>query len=114
MAAPTENTDQRDQSSRDAGRFFEIQQELSSKRRGPYQLTADILIQPITRRQMRMLREEQDEDKQLAIVLGEHYEAVEELFADRPLDEWLTFQDDLNAFFFGEGAAELPGGSEGS
>ncbi|MFC9475416.1 hypothetical protein ACFTS5_24790 [Nocardia sp. NPDC056952] len=114
MAATTENTDQRDQSGRDAGRFFEIQQELSSKRRGPYRLTEDILIQPITRRQMRAIRDEQDEDKQLAIVLGQDYEAVEELFADRPVDEWLAFQEDLNAYFFGEGAAELPGGSQGS
>lgn len=98
----------------DEGRFFEIQQELSGKRRGPYQLTADIAIQPLTRKQARALRETDDEDEQLAILLGDQYEAVEDLYADRPLDEWVAFQNDLYAHFYGEGAAALPGGSSGS
>lgn len=98
----------------DEGRFFEIQQELSVKRRGPYHLTADIAIQPLTRKQARALRETNDEDEQLAILLGDQYDAVENLYADRPLDEWVAFQNDLYAHFYGEGATALPGGSEGS
>lgn len=98
----------------DEGRFYEIQQELSRKRRGPYFLTSDIAIQPMTRRQAKALRETQDEEQQLAIILGDQHEAVEALFDDRPIDEWIAFQEDLYAHFFGEGSSALPGGSEGS
>ncbi|MFR9750489.1 hypothetical protein ACL02S_05575 [Nocardia sp. 004] len=98
----------------DEGRFYEIQQELTAKRRGPYQLTSDIAIQPMTRRQAKALRETQDEEEQLAILLGDQHEAVEELFDDRPIDEWIAFQEDLYAHFFGQGSTELPGGSAGS
>ncbi|MGW4371047.1 hypothetical protein ACWEKT_35940 [Nocardia takedensis] len=98
----------------DEGRFHEIQQEIAARRRGPYRLTADISIQPMTRRQAKALRDTQDEDEQLAILLGDQYEAVEDLFDDRPIDEWIAFQEDLYAHFFGEGALHLPGGSEGS
>ncbi|MFC4126437.1 hypothetical protein [Nocardia rhizosphaerae] len=98
----------------DEGRFYEIQQELAAKRRGPYHLTEDIVIQPMTRRQAKALRTTEDEEEQLAVLLGDQFDAVEELFDDRPLDEWIAFQEDLYAHFFGAGATELPGGSEGS
>ncbi|MFI5775980.1 hypothetical protein [Nocardia sp. NPDC051570] len=114
MATPRKNPSTDTSGLSDEGRFFEIQQELAAKRRGPYHLTADIAIQPLTRRQARRLRETDDEEEQLAILLGDHYEAVEDLYADRPLDEWVAFQNDLYAHFYGEGAAELPGGSSGS
>ncbi|WP_225725466.1 MULTISPECIES: hypothetical protein [unclassified Nocardia] len=96
------------------GRFYELQQELSSRRRAPYRLTADIAIPPVTRGQLKALRSTRDDDEQMAIVLGEHAAAVEDLFADRSVDEWYAFQRDLYAHLFGQGAAELPGGSEGS
>jgi hypothetical protein len=98
----------------DEGRFYEIQQELSRKRRGPYWLTGDIAVQPITRRQAKAMREAETEDEQLAVLLGDQYEAIEALFDDRPIDEWVAFQEDLYAHFFGEGSTALPGGSEGS
>ncbi|MEV6063870.1 hypothetical protein [Nocardia asteroides] len=98
----------------DEGRFYEIQQELAARRRGPYHLTAEISIQPMTRRQAKALRDTGDEDEQLAILLGDQHQAVEDLFDDRPIDEWIAFQEDLYAHFFGEGATQLPGGSEGS
>ncbi|MFD3511130.1 hypothetical protein [Nocardia sp. NPDC058666] len=98
----------------DEGRFYEIQQELAARRRGPYHLTAEISIQPMTRRQAKALRDTNDEDAQLAILLGDQHDAVENLFDDRPIDEWIAFQEDLYAHFFGEGSAQLPGGSEGS
>ncbi|MFJ4652702.1 hypothetical protein ACIP5Y_15685 [Nocardia sp. NPDC088792] len=96
------------------GRFHQLQQELSPSRRTPYRLTEDIAIPPVTRGQLKALRSTRDDDAQMAIVLGEHADAVEELFADRPADEWFVFQRDLYAHLFGQGSAELPGGSVGS
>ncbi|MFI7001335.1 hypothetical protein [Nocardia sp. NPDC050175] len=96
------------------GRFYELQEELGGRRRGPYRLTDDIVIQPITRGQLKAMRAAQSEDEQLEILLGDQYAAVEALYAERPFDDWLAFQHDLYAFLFGAGAAELPGGSEGS
>ncbi|QIS16596.1 hypothetical protein [Nocardia arthritidis] len=96
------------------GRFFEIQQELSDRRRGPYQLTKDIVIQPMTRRQAIAMRDAEGDEEQLKILLGGQYEAIAALYDDRPFDEWVAFQRDLYAHFYGAGAAELPGGSSGS
>ncbi|MBF6332374.1 hypothetical protein [Nocardia transvalensis] len=98
----------------DEGRFFEIQAEVAARRRGPYVLTPDIVIQPITRGQAKAMREARDENEQLRILLGEHADAVEALFDDRPLDEWVAFQRDLQQHFYGQGATEIPGGSQGS
>lgn len=97
-----------------AGRFHELQSELAPTRRTPYRLTADITIAPVTRAQVLALRKTRDDDEQMAIVLGDQYEAVEALFADRPHEEWGAFQSDLYAHLFGQGAGELPGGSQGS
>ncbi|MFX0581185.1 hypothetical protein [Nocardia nepalensis] len=99
---------------RDHGRFYELQTELAPKRRVPYRLTDDIEIPPVTRAQVLALRRTRDDDEQMVIVLGDQYQAVEELFADRPHDEWFAFQSDLYAHLFGQGAGELPGGSQGS
>lgn len=96
------------------GRFYELTQELAPRRRAPYRLTEDIAIGPVTRGQLKALRATGDDDEQMEIVLGEHAAAVEELFADRPVDDWYAFQRDLYAHLFGQGAADLPGGSEGS
>ncbi|MGW0247619.1 hypothetical protein ACWDYH_13370 [Nocardia goodfellowii] len=96
------------------GRFYELQQELAPRRRASYRLTDDITIAPVTRSQVLALRRTNSDDEQMAIVLGDQYEAVERLFADRPLDEWFAFQRDLYAHLFGQGSAELPGGSQGS
>lgn len=96
------------------GRFYELQQELAPRRRAPYRLTDDIAIAPVTRSQVLALRRTASDDEQMIIVLGDQYEAVEKLFADRPLDEWFAFQKDLYAHLFGQGSAELPGGSQGS
>jgi hypothetical protein len=96
------------------GRFYELQQELGPRRRVAYKLTADIEIPPITRGQLRSLRRAVDDDEQMAIILGVHYDAVEALFADRPAEEWFAFQRDVYGHFFGQGSADLPGGSQGS
>ncbi|MGY0502179.1 hypothetical protein ACWZHB_27135 [Nocardia sp. FBN12] len=96
------------------GRFHELQQELAPRRRAPYRLTDSIAIAPVTRSQVLALRRTASDDEQMAIVLGDQYEAVENLFADRPLDEWFAFQKDLYAHLFGQGSSELPGGSQGS
>ncbi|WP_330185003.1 hypothetical protein OHB26_16310 [Nocardia sp. NBC_01503] len=112
MATPEKQTPAADNEG--VGRFYELQQELSARRRAAYQLTADIAIPPVTRGQLKALRSTRDDDEQMTIVLGEHADAVEELFADRPSDDWYAFQRDLYAHLFGQGSAELPGGSEGS
>ncbi|MFC3963511.1 hypothetical protein [Nocardia jiangsuensis] len=96
------------------GRFHELQQELAPRRREPYRLTDDIRIPPVTRGQVLALRRTNDDDEQMAIVLGDQQAAVEALYAERPVDEWYAFQRDLYAHLFGQGAAELPGGSPGS
>lgn len=98
----------------EGGRFYELQQELAPNRRAAYRLTDDISIPPVTRGQLLALRSTHNDDEQMAIVLGDQYEAVEKLFAERPLDEWYAFQQDLYAHLFGQGSQELPGGSQGS
>ncbi|MBH0775027.1 hypothetical protein [Nocardia bovistercoris] len=96
------------------GRFHELQAELAPRRRAPYRLTDEISIAPVTRGQLLALRRTHNDDEQMAVVLGDQYDAVEALFAERPLDEWYAFQKDLYAHLFGQGSSELPGGSQGS
>jgi hypothetical protein len=105
---------EKDLSEGDEGAFYRIQQELEAKRKGPYVLTKDIVIPPITRGQAKQMRKAPDEEAQLRILLGEHYDAVDKLYDDRPLDEWLQFQKDLPEHFYGKGVMGLPGGSQGS
>lgn len=96
------------------GRFYELQKELAPRRRTPYRLTRDIVIHPLTKRQAETIRDSNDETEQLKTLLGEHHDAVNALYDARPLEEWVAFQRDLYDHFYGEGAAQLPGGSQGS
>jgi hypothetical protein len=98
----------------DIGRLHEIQEQAAAESRGPYVLTEDIIIEPLTRRQARTMRAAKSEAEQLEILLGGNREAIEELFDDRDLKEWIIFQKNLQAHFYGPGASELPGGSTGS
>ncbi|MFI9506975.1 hypothetical protein [Nocardia sp. NPDC052566] len=100
--------------SEEVGRFYELQQELAERRRAPYRLTKDIVIQPMTRKQARAMRDAEGDDAQLRILLGDQFGAVEALYDERPFDEWIAFQRDLYAYFYGAGSTELPGGSSGS
>ncbi|NKZ84542.1 hypothetical protein GS982_20330 [Rhodococcus hoagii] len=98
----------------DVGRLHEIRAELESKRRGPYVLTADIVIPEMTRGQAKKMRLAKNEDEQLDIMLGDQREAIEALYDERPLTEWVAFQRDLQEHYYGAGVTGLPGGSQGS
>lgn len=98
----------------DVGRLHEIRAEMESKRRGPYVLTADITIPELTRGQAKRMRNAKTEDEQMDILLGEQREAIEALYDDRPLTEWVAFQRDLQEHYYGAGVLGVPGGSQGS
>ncbi|WP_306358700.1 MULTISPECIES: hypothetical protein [unclassified Nocardia] len=111
---PRNNTRKNAPAAPPEGRFYELQQEVAARRRGPYRLTGDIVIEPLTLGQAKQVRDAKTEDDKLRAVLGSHYEAVEALYVDQPLDEWIAFQRDLFTWFYGDGAVEVPGGSQGS
>lgn len=96
------------------GRFYELQDQLAPARRGHYRLTPEIVLPMPTRKQLKAFRNAGDDEAKIAALLGEQYHDVDELFEDRPADEWLAFQRDYYDHFFGAGAAALPGGSQGS
>jgi hypothetical protein len=96
------------------GRLYEIRAELEAKRKGPYVLTEDITLEPLTLGKAKKLSKVTGDDERLEILLGDKKEAVEALFEDRPFDEWFAFQKDLLEHLYGKGVLALPGGSQGS
>ena len=116
MAARKTTNPQEPQPDQDkpVGRFHALAQEAAASRRAPYQLTADIVVPAPTLAQIRATRATSNDDTHMEILLGAHHAAVLELYADRDFDEWLAFQKDLYEHFFGQGARDVPGGSQGS
>ncbi len=97
------------------GNFYRLQQEAAQRRKEPYVLTEDITINVITRKQAKeMQKAGNNPEMQLRILLGEHFDAVDALYDDRPIDEWVAFQRDLLQHYYGTGAVDVPGGSQGS
>jgi hypothetical protein len=95
------------------GRFYELQQEVSVPE--PYVLTSKISIPAPTRDQMVALRNcSVESDEADRAVLGEHADAVFELYANRPVQEWEAFTSDLYKHFFGKGVDDVEGKSEPS
>lgn len=95
-----------------AGRFYDLQQEVTIPT--PYLLTEDIVIPPLTRRQFIDVEKATTEEAAERAILGDHYEAVVELYLDRPMVEWQAFTRDLNRHMFGLSAEQAPGKSEES
>lgn len=98
----------------ESGRFYEIRDQVSGNRRGPYKLTEDIVFPEMTPRLMRQYNAEEDLTKKMHVLLGGHFEDVEALYDERPIEEWNAFLRDLRAHYFGQGAEDIPGGSNGS
>lgn len=99
----------------ESGRFYELRDSVAGNRRGPYKLTENLVFPELTRRRLRECMAAPTVDEQVKILLGgDHEEAVEALYADRPIEEWAAFRKDLLAHYFGQGAEQLPGGSAGS
>lgn len=90
------------------GRFFELQQEVSVPE--PYVLTSRISISAPTRDQVAQLRNLEGDAADRAI-LGEHADAIFELYAERPVQEWEAFTRDLYEHFFGAGVGDVEGKS---
>jgi hypothetical protein len=98
----------------DEGRLYEIQREVAAKRKGAYHLVDDIYVQPLTRGQAKAMRKAQGEEAQLRILLGDSYDRIDALFDDKPIDEWVAFQQDMKEHFYGKGVDAVAGGSQGS
>lgn len=94
------------------GRFYELQQEVSVP--GPYVLTSKITIYPPTREQVVALGSNPEGEAADRVILGEHADAVFELYAKRPVQEWEAFTTDLYKHFFGKGSDDVEGKSEPS
>lgn len=93
------------------GRFYQLQREVAPKRKGPYQLTADIFLTMPSKDSVDQFREAATTEDKFRALLGDSYEAVDALFGPEGQDLWLAFQADFYAHFFGQGANQLPGGS---
>ncbi|MGW5267262.1 hypothetical protein ACWEQ4_01295 [Rhodococcus sp. NPDC003994] len=98
----------------DEGRLYEIQAEVARTAKGPYVLTPDIVVQPLTRGQAKKMRTAENEEVRARILLGDAYDAADALFEDRDVREWVQFVKELQDHFYGKGATEVPGGSQGS
>lgn len=92
------------------GRLYDLQRE--SKIPEPYVLTPEITIQPLTKRQFRALAEDLSDEDQDRVVLGDQYDAVMELFEDKPFQLWKAFTKDLNQHLLGLGVDDVEGKSE--
>ena len=98
----------------ESGRFYELRDEVAGQRRGVYKLTDDIVFPEMTRRLLKDWLAADTEDEKARILFGDHLEEIEDLYADRPIEEWAAFMRDVRAHYFGQGAEQLPGGSQGS
>lgn len=95
------------------GRLAELQQEVEVPE--PYVLTNTITITAPTRRQMReIVAAKGNEELADKAFFGEHYDALNELFDDRPQQEWAAFVQEISEHFFGKGSGEVPGKSPDS
>lgn len=93
------------------GRFYELQQEVPPAE--PYVLTEDIVIPPLTRAQLIALGKTETDEEFDQVMFGKHYDAISELYADRPIAEWRAFSTEFRVHYFGQGS-ETPGKSEES
>jgi hypothetical protein len=84
------------------GRFYELQQEVSIPE--DYVLTSKIRIKAPTRTQMIAFRNAPPGEESDRAFLGDAADAVLELYADRPEQEWLAFTQDVYKHFAGPGA----------
>lgn len=94
------------------GRFYELQQEVEIPE--DYVLTDKIRIKPQTRSQMIVFRTATTPEEVDRAFFGDAYDAVLELFADKPDQLWKKFVDDVSAHFLGPGVEEEPGKAEPS
>ncbi|MEU2013110.1 hypothetical protein [Nocardia sp. NPDC019302] len=94
------------------GRFYELQKEVSVPE--DYVLTSKIRIKQPTRRQMHAFRSAQSSDEADRAFLGDQADAVFELYADRPDQEWQAFISDVWEHFYGPGVGDVEGKSEQS
>jgi hypothetical protein len=98
----------------EVGRFHALMQEAAPARRAPYQLTRELALPMPTAKQVRAFRNAITEEDRLEALVGEHISAIEEMFDNEPYDVYQRFLKDYYDHFFGQGAADVPGGSEGS
>lgn len=96
------------------GRFFALMQEAAPARRIPYQVTPELTLPMPTTKQVRAFRNAVNEDDRLKALVGDHFSELEELFDEQPYDIWQAFLKDYYDHFFGQGSADVPGGSAGS
>lgn len=106
------------------GRFYELRDQVAGNRRGAYRLTEDIAFPELTYSRVKEYTAAPTNEEKTRLLLGGHYEgdevvgghydAVEALYSDRPIEEWQAFMVDVRAHYFGQGAQEIPGGSNGS
>jgi hypothetical protein len=90
------------------GRFADLLIEAAIE---PYVLTADITIDPPTRRQMQQLSAATSEDEADRALFGDQYDAVADLFGDKPFKLWNAFVVDFRRHMFGRGADDVEGKS---
>lgn len=94
------------------GRFYALQKETSVPE--PYVLTSKVKINPPTRAQMKALRAATSDEEAERAVLGEHADAIFELYNNRPDKEYAAFLAELHKHFFGPGVDDVEGKSEQS
>lgn len=94
------------------GRLYELQRETAVP--DPYVLTEDIVIQPLSKAQFLALKKSETEEDGNRAMLGNSYDAVMELFEDKPFQLWTAFSSDLNRHMFGRGVDDVEGKSEPS
>lgn len=72
-------------------------------------ITDDIRIPMPTWKQIRAYYKAESADERLAILFGDQFDAVNELFDDKPYHVWQRFIRRVNAQVFGSGAEQVEG-----
>jgi hypothetical protein len=97
---------------KNVGRLATLQRE--TRVPNPYVLTPEIVIAAPTLEQMRRIRAAANGDESNAVMFGDQWEAVQELFRDQPAQLWDAFMDDVSKHFFGPGVDDVEGKSQDS
>ena len=92
--------------------MYELQQEVSIPE--PYVWTSKVKIPAPTKLQYDQLAEAKTDTEANKIVLGVHFQEIEDYYNGRPVVEHRAFIADINKHFFGPGAGEVEGKSPGS
>lgn len=97
-------------------KYFELttEVEIPEPMKVPLAGNKSVLIQPPTRKQLKLMTVATTIDAKDEAIIGEHYAAIAEFYDDKPYQEWNAFTAKVSKHFFGPGADDVEGKSQDS